>query len=68
MKELTNQILASFFMDAMVIYYPQYWLQLNCDEKIVCHLVYRKTYYVHEYTLKSITCLPICFIWVGYSS
>jgi hypothetical protein len=24
MKELTNQILASFFMDAMVIYYPQY--------------------------------------------
>jgi hypothetical protein len=68
MKELTNHFSTSSLMDAMVIYYPQYWFQLNCEKKIVCHLVYIKTYYVHGCRLKSITYLPICLIWVGYSS
>ncbi len=61
-KELTNQFPTWSCMDAMGIRYSQYWPQLNYWENFIFHLVYIKTYYVHECTLKSISYFLTCLI------
>jgi hypothetical protein len=58
MKELTNQFSTTSFMDAMVIYYPQYWLQLNCGnflfsfgihKNLLCSWLHTQIYYLFPY-------------------
>jgi len=52
LQELTTRFSTSHLMDAMGIYYLEYWLQVDVEENFNHHLMLIKSHYYYELHLE----------------